>query len=96
MTLQDPYYPHSINNSFTYQDMRGGIMKMNAVKPEVETVNRYFNFFQEHLQEQCDYTLENGELEEMKQGVLALDVMPSMRCLMTAGEANQEGKCCRI
>ena len=34
MTLQDPtYYPHSINNSFTYQDMRGGIMKMNAVKP---------------------------------------------------------------
>jgi len=52
-----------------------------------ETVNRYFGFFQEHLKEMCDYTLENGELEELKREVLSLNVMPSMRCLMTAGEA---------
>ena len=52
-----------------------------------ETVNRYFGFFQDHLKEMCDYTLENGELEELKREVLSLNVMPSMRCLMTAGEA---------
>ena len=52
-----------------------------------ETVNRYFDFFQEHLKEMCDYNLENGELEKLKDEVMSLDVMPSMRCLMTAGDA---------
>ena len=52
-----------------------------------ETVNRYFDFFQEHLKEMCNYDLGNGELEELKQEVMSLNVMPSMRCLMTAGDA---------
>ena len=52
-----------------------------------ETVDRYFLFFQEHLKEMCDYTLDNGVLEELRKEVLALNVMPSMRCLMTAGDA---------
>ncbi len=52
-----------------------------------ETVNRYFDFFQQHLRETCNYDLDNGELEQLKNSVLSLDVMPSMRCLMTAGEA---------
>ncbi len=52
-----------------------------------ETVERYFTFFHEHLKEMCDYTLDNGLLEELRKEVLALNVMPSMRCLMTAGDA---------
>ena len=52
-----------------------------------ETVNRYFNFFKEHLKEQCDFNLTPKMLEPLKQAVLDLKVMPSMRCLMTAGEA---------
>ena len=52
-----------------------------------ETVERYFTFFREHLKEMCDYTLDNGVLEELRKEVLALNVMPSMRCLMTAGDA---------
>ena len=52
-----------------------------------ETVNRYFDFFQQHLRETCNYDLDNGELEQLKNSVLSLDVMPSMRCLMTAGDA---------
>ncbi len=52
-----------------------------------ETVDRYFLFFQEHLKEMCDYSLDNGVLEELRKEVLALNVMPSMRCLMTAGDA---------
>ena len=52
-----------------------------------ETVDRYFTFFQEHLRETCDYNLDNGFLEELRKEVLTLNVMPSMRCLMTAGDA---------
>ena len=52
-----------------------------------ETVERYFSFFKEHLQETCDFTLDNGELVKLQNYVKELKVMPSMRCLMTAGPA---------
>jgi len=52
-----------------------------------ETVQRYFNFFQEWLKEKHDYDLVNGQRAELENSVKALKVMPSMRCLMTAGEA---------
>jgi len=52
-----------------------------------ETVERYFDFFTEHLAEKHDYTLDNGQRVELEDAVRELDVMPSMRCLMTAGPA---------
>ena len=52
-----------------------------------ETVTRYFDFFQEHLKESCNYKLDSKLREELEEAVIHLDVMPSMRCLMTAGEA---------
>ena len=52
-----------------------------------ETVGRYFNFFSEWLEEKHDYKLENGERTELETAVKELNVMPSMRCLMTAGPA---------
>ena len=52
-----------------------------------ETVTRYFDFFQEHLKESCNYKLDSKLREELEDAVIHLDVMPSMRCLMTAGEA---------
>ncbi len=52
-----------------------------------ETVNRYFDFFKEHLKTTCDYEVEEKELKELRKAVVDLDIMPSMRCLMTAGEA---------
>jgi ribonucleoside-diphosphate reductase alpha chain len=52
-----------------------------------ETVDRYFNFFESHLQNRCEYTLKKTTREELKEAILTLDVMPSMRCLMTAGPA---------
>ena len=52
-----------------------------------ETVNRYFDFFKEHLKEHCDFNATPKMIEPLKQAVLDLKVMPSMRCLMTAGEA---------
>ena len=52
-----------------------------------ETIQRYFDFFQEHLKETCDYDLKPELRKELESAVLRLGVMPSMRCLMTAGEA---------
>ena len=52
-----------------------------------ETIDRYFNFFKEHLKENCDYDLTDKEIKEIRNAVVDLDVMPSMRCLMTSGEA---------
>lgn len=52
-----------------------------------ETVTRYFNFFDEHIKEVTGYTVTPEERKELEEAVLNLEIMPSMRCLMTAGEA---------
>ena len=52
-----------------------------------ETVGRYFDFFKEHLKETHKYNLTKELREELENAVLDQKIMPSMRCLMTAGEA---------
>ena len=52
-----------------------------------ETVSRYFTFFDEHLMEMHQYKLPSTLRKEIEEAVLDLKVMPSMRCIMTAGEA---------
>jgi ribonucleoside-diphosphate reductase alpha chain len=52
-----------------------------------ETVARYFNFFDEHIKEITGYNVTAEERKQLEDAVLNLEIMPSMRCLMTAGEA---------
>ena len=52
-----------------------------------ETVDRYFKFFKEHLMEQHNFSCPPSVMSELHEAVMNLSVMPSMRCLMTAGEA---------
>ncbi len=52
-----------------------------------ETVARYFNFMEEHLKENTDYELDTATRKKLEHAVLNLDIMPSMRALMTAGAA---------
>ena len=52
-----------------------------------ETIERYFNFFEEHLEETCGYKIDKKTRDELEDAILEQKVMPSMRCLMTAGEA---------
>ena len=52
-----------------------------------ETVARYFDFFTEHLKDSHNYKMSKALREELEEAVLTTAVMPSMRCLMTAGEA---------
>jgi len=57
-----------------------------------ETVDRYFNFFVTHIQklepDTAHVTIQVRD--ELEQAVLNLDVMPSMRALMSAGKALEQ------
>ena len=52
-----------------------------------ETVDRYFAFFDSHLKTSCDYTVPKALRAKLRAAVYNQEVMPSMRCLMTAGPA---------
>jgi len=52
-----------------------------------ETVSRFFDFFEDHLFKNNEYTLEKKLRDELETAVLNLEIMPSMRALMTAGDA---------
>lgn len=52
-----------------------------------ETVKRYFDFFQNHIQARTNYVLKKSERSELENAILNLKIMPSMRCLMTSGPA---------
>jgi ribonucleoside-diphosphate reductase alpha chain len=52
-----------------------------------ETVHRYMSFMSKHLREKHNYTLDGNLYDRIYNAIVGLDVMPSMRSLMTAGEA---------
>ena len=52
-----------------------------------ETVERYFEFMQDHLLEKHDYLIPVDTLTKLKSAVLAKEILPSMRSIMTAGDA---------
>jgi ribonucleoside-diphosphate reductase alpha chain len=52
-----------------------------------ETVARYFNFMEDNLKEKHSFVLTRELRNELENAVLNLEVMPSMRALMTAGKA---------
>ena len=52
-----------------------------------ETVARYFDFMTAQLKKNQDYTLSDAMRNELESAVVNMEVMPSMRSLMTAGKA---------
>jgi len=52
-----------------------------------ETVDRYVNFMKNHLVVNYGYDSSDSIFNEVKTSILELEVMPSMRSLMTAGPA---------
>ena len=57
-----------------------------------ETVSRYFDFFENLLTQKhnLDIVTWNGTRKYLEEAVLNLDVMPSMRALMSAGKALEQ------
>ena len=52
-----------------------------------ETVTRYFDFMSSHLSTKHNYELTSELRNKLEQAVVALDVVPSMRAIMTTGPA---------
>lgn len=52
-----------------------------------ETVNRYFDFMQKHLKEKHNYYIPDELRTKLQKAVTDREVLPSMRSIMTAGEA---------
>ena len=49
-----------------------------------ETVQRYFDFFEKHLEHHKGI---KGQRKQLEKAVVDMEIMPSMRSLMTAGDA---------
>ena len=52
-----------------------------------ETVSRYVEYMDQHLQNKHDYKMDRVLKAELLDAIINLEVMPSMRALMTAGDA---------
>lgn len=94
------YFP-SIYQEFIYKSRYSRYLQdENRREDWPETIGRYFDFFQEHLLKNHKIDINNGSSygdeygnygkslrEYLENAVLSMKVMPSMRGLMTAGEA---------
>ena len=85
MTLNDnmtPYQTYIAKSRYArYLDDKGRREHWN------ETVDRYFDFMEKHLKENNNYTMPAELRQKLARSVQNLDVVPSMRSIMTAGEA---------
>ena len=59
-----------------------------------ETVSRYVNFMSNTLMEKHNYKIDKVDKEMMEDYITSLSVMPSMRAMMTAGEALKRDNTC--
>jgi ribonucleoside-triphosphate reductase len=81
------YFPTEYQSFIHKSRYARWLPEQNRRETWTETVSRYFDFFENHLKENNNFVLENHVRKELEESVLNLLVMPSMRCLMTAGEA---------
>ncbi len=52
-----------------------------------ETVSRLISFFKQHIDNEYNSVIKKREWNELEEAILSLQVMPSMRALMTSGDA---------
>lgn len=85
--MSNNYFPTQYQEFIHLSRYSRWLPEKNRRETWSETVGRYFDFFTEHLEENCGFKLTKADRSELENAVLSLRVMPSMRCLMTAGEA---------
>ena len=59
-----------------------------------ETIDRYLDFMTGHLQEKHGYNMPSDTRSMIRDAIFNLEVMPSMRALMTAGKALERDNTC--
>lgn len=85
--MSDNFFPTEYQSYIHKSRYARWLPDQNRRETWAETVDRYFNFFDEHLLETCSYKIDKKLREELWNSVANLEIMPSMRCLMAAGEA---------
>lgn len=58
-----------------------------------ETVDRYFDFMSKHLLDNYKYKISDELKTKLRNAVFNMEIMPSMRALMTAGKALERDNC---
>jgi ribonucleoside-diphosphate reductase alpha chain len=82
MTTMTPYQTYIAKSRYSrYLDDKGRREHWS------ETTARYFDFMEKQLKEKNNYTLTPELRARLEAAVVNLDVMPSMRSIMTSGEA---------
>jgi ribonucleoside-diphosphate reductase alpha chain len=82
MTQMTPYQTYIAKSRYSrYLDDKGRREHWS------ETTARYFDFMEKQLKEKNNYTLTPELRARLETAVVNLDVMPSMRSIMTSGEA---------
>jgi len=92
----------AMNNSLPtpYQEFihksRYARWKQNEQRRETwgETVARYFDYMEGHLGANHGYKLPSSLRSELEEAVLGLQIMPSMRAMMTSGDALDRDNVC--
>lgn len=89
MENKNSYYPFSdMYSSFIYKSRYARWLENeNRRENWDETVERYLSFIDVHLQKNHDYKISEPLYKELFQAIYNLEVMPSMRAMMTAGPA---------
>jgi len=59
-----------------------------------ETVDRYINYMMAHVKDKFGYDLPENDVEDLREAILNLEIMPSMRAMMTAGPALSRDNIC--
>ena len=52
-----------------------------------ETVSRLINYFKYHTEQVLEVSIDDSMWKQIKGGIVSLNIMPSMRAMMTAGPA---------
>ena len=79
--------PNDYQNFIALSRYARWLPEKNRRETSEETLARYFDFMEEHLKENTEGELTAKTRKILEEAVLNLDVMPSMRALMTAGPA---------
>jgi len=85
--MSDNFFPTVMQSYIHKSRYARWLSDENRRETWTETVDRYFKFFDEHLLENHNYTIEKKLRGELWNAVANLEIMPSMRCMMTAGKA---------
>lgn len=82
-----PQYSDSYSETIFKRTYARWSDELNRREHHHEAVDRYLNFFDKYVSDKHQYQLDQRLYDQLRQGLLNLDIMPSMRAFSVAGPA---------